>query len=73
MAKDIAIIQVCFNLLDPFQRRQYERAASFPNRSGYCKRLIQWDIDREQGALLQEPLNRSNPTAVDDFQAEAFI
>ncbi|WP_036720132.1 hypothetical protein [Paenibacillus harenae] len=53
MAKDIAIIQVCFNLLDPYQRALYDRAAGFPNRSGYVKRLIQWDAERAgRGKLL---------------------
>lgn len=46
--KDIKIIQVCFNVLDPFQRQQYERAASFPNKSGYVKLLIQRDLDSRQ-------------------------
>jgi hypothetical protein len=74
MAKDIAIIQVCFNLLDPFQRKLYERAANFPNRSGYCKRLIQWDIDREEVGF--DTVRRISSVAVqvlDDFQVEGFI
>ena len=72
MAKDMAIIQVCFNLLDQHQRRLYERVSSFPNRSGYVKRLIQWDVDREQGAAVATPYRA--PTAVtNDFDAEGFI
>ncbi|MGG1638251.1 hypothetical protein [Paenibacillus sp. NRS-1760] len=74
MAKDIAIIQVCFNLLDPFQRKLYERASNFPNRSGYCKRLIQWDIDREEVGYVSVGRKTSVVSqALDDFQVEGFI
>lgn len=72
MAKDIAIIQVCFNVLDPHQRMLYEHAASFPNRSGYVKRLIQWDADKQQGTFIQ-PLIKATTEAAEDFNAEGFI
>lgn len=72
MAKDMAIIQVCFNLLDPFQLSLYERAASYPNRSGYIKRLIHWDLDKEQGAAVATPY-RAVVAVTNDFDAEGFI
>lgn len=71
MAKDIAIIQVCFNLLDPYQQRLHERVAGFPNRSGYVKRLIQWDMERE-GVATQSP-QAASVAVVGDFQPEGFI
>lgn len=72
MAKDIAIIQVCFNLLDPYQRNLHERVSSFPNRSGYIKRLIQWDLDKQEGAAIATP-HRAYTGLIDDFNAEGFI
>lgn len=68
MAKDIRIIQVAFNVLDPDQLQQYEHVRLRPNQSGYLKRLIQRDIDgvvtgpRQTAADLQ-----------DDFMVEGFI
>lgn len=68
MAKDIRIIQVAFNVLDPDQLQQYEHVRLRPNQSGYLKRLIQRDIDggsigpRHPAADLQE-----------DFTIEGFI
>jgi len=68
MAKDIRIIQVAFNVLDPDQLQQYEHVRLRPNQSGFLKRLIQRDIDggfpgpRQQVAELQE-----------DFAVEGFI
>lgn len=68
MAKDIRIIQVAFNVLDPDQLQQYEHVRLRPNQSGYLKRLIQRDIDgvvtgpRQTAADLQ-----------DDFTIEGFI
>lgn len=72
MAKDIAIIQVCFNLLDQHQRLLHERAASFPNRSAYIKRLIQWDADRQEGVAVTTP-HRAYTELKSDFDAEGFI
>lgn len=68
MAKDIRIIQVAFNVLDPDQLQQYEHVRLRPNQSGFLKRLIQRDIDggftgpQQQVAELQ-----------DDFAVEGFI
>lgn len=68
MAKDIRIIQVAFNVLDPDQLQQYEHVMLRPNKSGFLKRLIQRDIDggvtgpRQPAADLQ-----------DDFTVEGFI
>lgn len=74
MAKstDIAIIQVCFNLLDPFQRRLYEHTSGHTNRSGYVKRLIQRDVEGQRPAPYSAP-QRKEETAADDFFAEGFI
>lgn len=72
MAKEIAIIQVCFNLLDPYQRGLHERAAAFPNRSGYLKRLIQRDMDQQEALFYQTPQS-TNIEATEDFIAEGFI
>ncbi|OIB04844.1 hypothetical protein AK95_14605 [Paenibacillus sp. LC231] len=68
MAKEIRIIQVAFNVLDPDQLQQYEHVRLRPNQSGFLKRLIQRDIDggvmgpRQTVAGLQ-----------DDFTVEGFI
>ncbi|OAB31739.1 hypothetical protein PMSD_18305 [Paenibacillus macquariensis subsp. defensor] len=51
MAKDIKIVQVAFNILDPDQRAFYEYVQLRPNQSGYIKRLIQRDIDQAHGLL----------------------
>jgi len=72
MAKDIAIIQVCFNLLDPYQRCLHEHVAAFPNRSGYVKRLIQWDMDRQQGAAVMTP-QTVGTEVTSDFDVEGFV
>lgn len=72
MAKDIAIIQVCFNVLDPYQKLLYERAASFPNRSGYVKRLIQREVDIDQGLVIQSS-QKAGSVIIDDFNADGFI
>ncbi len=36
---------VAFNLVDPFQKKMFEYASSFPNFSAYVKRLIQRDME----------------------------
>lgn len=45
MAKDIKNLSVCFNVMDPYQKQLKEYAESFPNVSGYIKRLIQRDME----------------------------
>lgn len=66
---DIAIIQVCFNLLDPFQRQLYNHASGHTNRSGYVKRLVQRDMEGVAPRAVQDAPER----ATDDFNAEGFI
>lgn len=67
---DIAIIQVCFNLLDPYQRSLYNHASRHTNRSGYVKRLVQRDME---GAAVVTPRTAAEAASTDDFNAEAFI
>ncbi|WEK53304.1 MAG: hypothetical protein P0Y55_11970 [Candidatus Cohnella colombiensis] len=71
--KDIKIIQVCFNIIDPFQCQLFERVASFPNRSGYVKRLIQWDVEREQAGAPQASYRVNAEAVTEDFNADGFI
>ncbi|MEK5060461.1 hypothetical protein BK126_04340 [Paenibacillus sp. FSL H7-0326] len=70
MAKDIKIIQVSFNVLDPDQRFWHEFVASKTNSSGYIKRLIQRDAEGGGGGavMLQEekPVTQS-------FNVEGWI
>lgn len=68
MAKDIRIIQVAFNVLDPDQLQQYEHVRLRPNQSGFLKRLIQRDID---GGFMGP--RQSVPDLQDDFTVEGFI
>lgn len=72
MAKDIAIIQVCFNVLDPFQKQLFERVKSHPNRSGYIKRLVQRDVEHGMAGAVQMPTMASVPI-IDDFNIDGFI
>ena len=44
MAKEIKIIQVAFNVLDPDQLQLYNHVKKRPNKSGYIKRLIHLDL-----------------------------
>lgn len=67
MAKEIRIIQVAFNVLDPDQLQQYEHVRLRPNQSGFLKRLIQRDIDGFTGP------RQSVPDLKDDFTVEGFI
>lgn len=73
MARDgMEIIQVCFNVLDPDQRRLFEHAIKRSNRSGYVKRLIQRDMDAAVAGYVRAA--PSPPAEVElDFAAEAFI
>lgn len=68
MAKDIRIIQVAFNVLDPDQLQQYEHVRLRPNQSGFLKRLIQRDID---GGFTGP--RQSVPDLQEDFTVEGFI
>lgn len=69
MAKEIRIIQVAFNVLDPDQLQQYEHVRERPNQSGYLKRLIQRDIDGYAGVPAAAPILEET----DDFTVEGFI
>lgn len=67
MAKDMKIIQVAFNVLDPDQRFWHEFVAGKPNSSGYIKRLIQRDMEGSEPVQLQEkPVTQS-------FNVEGWI
>ena len=68
MAKDIRIIQVAFNVLDPDQLQQYEHVRLRPNQSGFLKRLIQRDIDGSFTGSRQLV-----PDLQKDFTVEGFI
>ncbi|MGG4090584.1 hypothetical protein [Paenibacillus lautus] len=68
MAKEIRIIQVAFNVLDPDQLQQYEHVRLRPNQSGFLKRLIQRDIDGGFGDPRQLVRDLQ-----DDFTVEGFI
>ncbi|WP_338842068.1 hypothetical protein [Paenibacillus glucanolyticus] len=68
MAKDIRIIQVAFNVLDPDQLQQYEHVRLRPNQSGFLKRLIQRDIDGGFTSTRQ-----SVQDLQEDFTVEGFI
>lgn len=61
MAKDIKIVQVCFNVLDPYQRELYEKVESQYNKSAYIKRLI----EREYSPVVTK--------SHDDFDVNQFI
>ncbi|MGF7046415.1 hypothetical protein J2T13_000891 [Paenibacillus sp. DS2015] len=71
MAKEIKIVQVAFNILDPDQRAFYEYVQLRPNQSGFIKRLIQRDIDqlREGTPLIQEPVKNISV----DFDLLGFV
>ncbi|WP_339820553.1 hypothetical protein MKZ15_05780 [Paenibacillus sp. FSL R7-0216] len=69
MGKQIKIVQVAFNVLDPDQLQQYEHVRQRPNQSGYIKRLVQRDIDggaRGVAAVVNE-------VSRDNFELEGFI
>lgn len=46
MAKNIKIIQACFNIVDPYQRKQWEYVKGQTNSSGYIRRLVQRDMEQ---------------------------
>ena len=69
MAKDIRIIQVAFNVLDPDQQQLYDYVRQRPNSSGYVKRLIQRDIDGHTPITVA----LAQTVASDDFALEGFI
>ncbi|MBO2943604.1 hypothetical protein JJQ72_06380 [Paenibacillus sp. F411] len=69
MAKEIKIIQVAFNILDPDQLQLYDHVQERPNKSGYLKRLIQRDVD--SALPQQQPAAAIRET--DDFAVEGFI
>lgn len=49
--ENIKTSQVAFNLLDPDQKQMYMFVKSRTNESAYLKRLIQRDMDMENGSL----------------------
>lgn len=67
--KDIKIVPVCFNILDPYQQQLYKHVCTATNRSGYIKRLVQRDME---GVAYQAP-QRAPESATEDFIAEGFI
>ncbi|OAB48444.1 hypothetical protein [Paenibacillus antarcticus] len=71
MAKEIKIVQVAFNILDPDQREFYEYVQRRPNQSGFIKRLIQRDIDQLRGEVpvIQEPIEHVSA----DFDLMGFV
>lgn len=70
MAKEIRIIQVAFNVLDPDQLQLYNHVQERPNKSGYLKRLIQRDVDGGHGGGR---LAATAPELGNDFVVEGFI
>lgn len=70
MAKEIRIIQVAFNVLDPDQLQLYNHVQERPNKSGYLKRLIQRDVDGGNGGGR---LAMPDPELGNDFVVEGFI
>lgn len=70
MGKQIKIIQVAFNVLDPDQLQQYEYIRQRPNQSGYIKRLVQRDMD----GGVPAPAAAGREVLIDDnFELEGFI
>ncbi|WP_211746401.1 hypothetical protein [Paenibacillus sp. Marseille-Q4541] len=68
MAKQIKIIQVAFNLLDPEQRYWHEQVSCKPNSSGYIKRLIQRDMEGSSITIQLPEVKRS-----EEFSVEGWI
>lgn len=69
MGKQIKIIQVAFNVLDPDQLQQYEHVRRRPNQSGYIKRLVQRDMD----GVAPTPSVAAREVLDDNFELEGFI
>jgi hypothetical protein len=69
MGKQIKIVQVAFNVLDPDQLQQYEHVRRRPNQSGYLKRLVQRDMDGGMTA----PEAPVREVSRDNFELEGFI
>lgn len=53
MAKEIKIVQVCFNVTDPFQKELYDKVIRQYNRSAYIKRLIESE-DRKSVSVISD-------------------
>ncbi|WP_211750252.1 hypothetical protein [Paenibacillus sp. Marseille-Q4541] len=68
MAKDIKIVQVSFNLLDPEQKYWHEFVYGKPNSSGYIKRLIQRDMEGSSITIQLPEVKRS-----EEFSVEGWI
>lgn len=67
MAKQIKIIQVAFNLLDPEQRYWHEQVSCKPNSSGYIKRLIQRDMEGSSITIQLPTVKHTEEFSVDGW------
>ncbi|GLH62414.1 hypothetical protein [Parageobacillus sp. G301] len=62
---------VAFNLADPYQKKMFEYASSFPNFSAYVKRLIQRDMEGGQSIISSIPVQ--NEITINEDIAKGFI
>jgi hypothetical protein len=62
---------VAFNLADPYQKKMFEYASSFPNFSAYVKRLIQRDMEGGQSIIPSMPVQ--NEITINEDIAKGFI
>ncbi|KYD30043.1 hypothetical protein [Geobacillus sp. B4113_201601] len=62
---------VAFNLADPYQKKMFEYASSFPNFSAYVKRLIQRDMEGGQSIISSMPVQ--NEITINEDIARGFI
>lgn len=67
MDKRLKVIQVVFNLADPFQEQLYQHVLRHSNQSGYVKRIIQRDMD---SVVIPVVVHRGNNL---EFDANGFI
>jgi hypothetical protein len=68
MPKQIKIVQLCLNVVDPYQERMYQYIRQQTNQSAYLRRLVQRDME---GGTTAAPTPRTLEPG--DFEAEGFI
>lgn len=73
MAKELKIVQVVFNVLDPDQRAYYEHVQQRMNHSGFIKRLIQRDMDQLTQVSGSPSVSMASITVDNDFTVGGFI
>jgi hypothetical protein len=73
MAKKIMKTKgVAFNLADPYQKKMFEYASTFPNFSAYVKRLIQRDMEGGTQSIGLNILVQDD-FSIDEDIAKGFI